>query len=96
MTKEEIIGLIGIEKYLYRNCEVDPHGYEILIDIELTDIILDHIGFPKDNTVELGFNHKDSFCNDYLCEIIWDMNFDNKTTYRMLIGELNKLNLEQK
>ncbi len=97
MKKEKIINLIGLEKYIYETIDTDPISYQMLTgEFELSDFILDEMGFPEDSTVELGFDHKDSFCRDYLSDIIWNPRVSNNKTYRLLIKELNALQLDNK
>lgn len=95
MNQEEIEGLIGVERFLYEMIENAPIEYDHFIGgFEITDLILDKMGFPKDTTVELGFEN--GFCRDYLCDIIWDKNISKKMAYRMLVGEFRKLEDDNK
>lgn len=95
MNQEEIEGMIGVERFLYEFGGTEPIEYQYHVgEFELTDLILDKMGFPKDTTVELGIEK--GFCRDYLCDIIWDLNLSKKTAYRMLVGEFRKLEDDKK
>lgn len=92
MTKEQTINLIGLAKYVSETIGDYPLEYERTVgDFELADYILDELGFPEDNTVELGLFHQDTFCRDYLCDRIWDDRLSSKMTYRLLMRELNEI-----
>lgn len=97
MTKDNLINLIGLEKYIYETIEYDPYSYQLFTgEFELSDLILDEMGFPEDNTIELGLDHKDSFCRDYLNNIIWEPRVSKNKTYRLLVREMNELQLDNK
>ena len=97
MTKEEITGLVGLIRYTNEAIEYSESLYEYHVgEFEIVDLILDDIGFPRDTTVELGLNHKDSFCQDYLINIICDLNLPKNRVYDKLIFELNELEDDSK
>jgi hypothetical protein len=60
---------------------------------KIANLVLDAIGIPADNTVELGLFAKDSFCRDYFDEPIQEF-LDSHLTSEECINKIYELKKE--